>query len=683
MKKKLLLGIILAVAIMCLFAVTASAVEIKGVHYTLNADAQTAEVSTDNQTATTEIVTIPDTIEYGGVTYRVTSIASSAFGTNRTVKEIRILSKYITVIPNSMIHSMYKDYDGSNNTSRDPGPLEKIYIDFSRITSIGDAAFNPSISTNGNHPMVNYFYYYDAKAFIETGADVKITCPDFSNCTNIGTAAFQGANFEKLIIPATLPLKSQTFRATSIKELYIYGEDRTSLPYYGFNFCKQLEKVFVYSKKLKSIDGDTITHAAGLKEIHIDLSKCETLSSSSFMFSTGYDQGNTTTQWYNLEGEKIVDLSSVKTIGGNGFASTNLGSAKIIWPNALESLSDQAFRRCNIAQPLYINVAAGKTITVPYWCMNGNSFTFAYFNEGVTSVKMRFEVACEVVCAADSIAFTDGIVFNASGSKLYCKAYTGTDLSTQSNVTVYNITGATATTYGACGLTAKVTFADTTTNEFNYVTHNYKKVADQTVCPVGSLIINTCVGCKASFTEQLENYIGGTHVFDRDNGATVVDVIFGTESYFGEGVIVVKCAHCDAQANDEQKVGALFIADGYSIPENGTTDCISHTIRVNHSNIKLYEDLTGDKVNYGIVAGVKESAQNPIKIEDGKITAENYAVFADMTGTEYTKLVIKITGLEKGVGISCNAYVVFNADPTKIYYLCDNKVSTEAAVKSL
>jgi hypothetical protein len=196
-------------------------------------------------------------------------------------------------------------------------------------------------------------------------------------------------------------------------------------------------------------------------------------------------------------------------------------------------------------------------------------------------------------------------------------------------------------------------------------------------------MVYTCAGCKASYTEQLENCKGGTHIFDRNNGATVVDVIFGAESYFGEGVIVVKCAHCDAQANDSEKVGALFIADGYSIPENGTTDCISHTIRVNHSNIKLYEDLTGDKVNYGIVAGVKESAQNPIKIEDGKIEVENYAVFADMTGTEYTKLVIKITGLEKGVGISCNAYVVFNADPTKVYYLCDNKVTTEAAVKSL
>ena len=673
MKKKILLGIILVLAVMCLFAVTASAVEIDGVHYTLNGgENPTAEVSTDNQTATTEIVKIPSTIDYEGVTYKVTSIASSAFRGNRTMKELRILSEHITTIPSAMIADTYD------------GALAKIYIDFAKITSIGGAGLNPSNQTNGNSPMRNLFYYYDAKAFVENGTDVIITCPDFSNCTSIGDAAFQGAKFEKLIIPSTLPLNNQTFRSTSIKELYIYGEARTSLPYYGFDDCKDLEKVFVYSKNLLSINGSTITGCTKLKEIHIDLSKCQTIKSTSFMFSTRYDNGNTITQWYNLDGEKIVDLSSVKNIEGTAFASTNLGSAKIVWPKALESLGDQALRRCNINQPLYINPAEGKTIAVPYWCMNGNGFTFAYLGKGVTSVSARFEAECIVVCEADSIAFTDGTVFNASGSKLYCKAYTGTDLSTKSNVTVYNITGATATTYGACGIKATVTFADNSTKSFDdYVSHNYKGVADPDVCPVGSLIINTCAGCKASFTEQLENYNGGTHVFDRNNGATVVDVIFGTESYFGEGVIVVKCAHCDAQANDEQKVGALFIADGYSIPENDTTDCISHTIRVNHSNIKLYEDLTGDKINYGIVAGVKDSAQNPIKIEDGKIAVENYAVFADMTGTEYTKLVIKITGLEKGVGISCNAYVVFNADPTKIYYLCDNKVSTEAVIKSL
>ena len=50
MKKKILLGIVFLVAVMCLFAVTASAVEIEGVHYTLNdGENPTAEVSIDNQ----------------------------------------------------------------------------------------------------------------------------------------------------------------------------------------------------------------------------------------------------------------------------------------------------------------------------------------------------------------------------------------------------------------------------------------------------------------------------------------------------------------------------------------------------------------------------------------------------------------------------------------------------------
>ena len=676
MKKKILLGITLAIAMMCLFAIAISAVEINGVHYTLNDSAKTAEVSTDNKAAKTEIVVIPDTVTYNGETYRVTSIASSAFESNTTMVELRILSQYITKIPYGMIRNIY-GRDTNDDKVIDTGDtLAKIYIDFSNITEIGSAAFNPSDQTNGNAPKTNSFYFYDAKAFIKDGSDVKITCPDFSNCTSIGSAAFQGANFEKLVIPADIPLDNQVFRCSTIKELHIKGANRGTISYYVFSSCKSLETIRV--EGVTSISNDVFSGCSAVKEIYINLSNCTSVGSSAFsMGNKGYDQGNTQTQWYNYQGEKIVDLSSVKSIGGSGFASSNLGSAKIIWPAALETLNDQAFRRCNIAQPLYLNAAAGKTISVPYWCMNGNSFTFAYLGNGVTSVAARFEAACVVVCAEDSVAFSDGTVFNVAGSTLYCKAYTGTDLSSKTNVTINIVTSASAQTYGACGLTANVTLADGATQTFNYVSHNYKGVADQTVCPAGSLMVYTCAGCNDSYNVEGENYVGSSHEYNTENGATIVAIVFANNNYFASGTTIVKCAHCVQETNGAD-FSPLFTAVGYSSAEE-MNGYVSHTVKVNLDVIKSYYEITGNKVYYGVVAAQATNGK-PLSIENGKVVSGEKAVSADMTDTTFSTLVIKINGITNNSAFNCNAYAVIGDEIT---YLCGDTATDTAASKSL
>lgn len=663
MKKKLLLAISLVALFACLFAITAFAVEVDGVYYTLDTNNKVATVSTENRTATTQIVTIPSTFEYEGATYRVTLISNDAFYGNKTVKELRILSEHITKIPASMI----ADTNG--------GALEKIYIDFSNITSIGSAAFNPSSQTNGNNPVANSFYYYDAKAFIENGTDVVITEPDFSNCTSIGSAAFQGANFEKLVIPEGIALNNQVFRMSTIKELDIKGANRGAISYYVFSSCVNLETIRIES--LSSISNDVFSGCKNVKEIYINLSNCTSIGSSAFSIGNkGYDQGNTTTQWYNYQGEKIVDLSNVKTINEKAFSSSNLGSAKIIWPTALDTLSDQAFRKCNIAQPLYLNAAAGKTISVPYWCMNGNSFTFAYLGNGVTSVAARFEAACVVVCAEDSVAFSDGTVFNVAGSTLYCKAYTGTDLSSKTNVTINTITSASAQTYGACGLTASVTLTGGATQAFNYVSHNYKGVADQTVCPAGSLMVYTCTGCASSYEEKLESFIGGTHDFVIENGATVAKIVYENNNYFANGVVVIKCASCSAQ-NSDTEISPLFEAVGYSTNE-AMNGFISHTIKVNVDVVDEYKNYTGITVQYGVMASV--AASNPLTIENGKVVANGKAVAAEMSNTNYTTLLIKVHGITSNEAMNCNAYVAIDG---VITYLCGDEALESPAEKSL
>ena len=678
MKKKILLGVILAVAMMCLFAIAISAVEINGVHYTLTDSNLTAKVSTDNRTATTEIVVIPSTVEYDGKTYQVTSIDRDAFYGNRNVVELRILSEYITTIPASMIADTYgKDTDGDNIIDKGD-KLKKIYIDFSKITSIGSAAFNPSDQTNGNAPKTNSFYFYDAKAFIKDGSDVKITCPDFSNCTSIGSAAFQGANFEKLVIHADLPLDNQVFRCSTIKELDIKGANRGAISYYVFNSCKSLETIRV--EGATSISNDVFSGCSAVKEIYINLSNCTSVAGSAFSIGNkGYDQGNTQTQWYNYQGEKIVDLSSVKSIGNQSFSSSNVGSAKIIWPTALDSISNQAFRRCNITDPVIINMSAGKETIVPDYFLAGNTPSIIVCGNGVKGMQMDggFKWDVKIIFLEDTITTLGTDRFKTAGAEVYAKTLPSEASAYGSNVTINYISSGSYRAYGACGLTASVTLTGGATQAFNYVSHNYKGVADQTVCPAGSLMVYTCAGCNDTYNVEGENYAGSTHEYNVANGATIVAIVFDGNNYFVPGVTVVKCAHCVQETNGAE-FSPLFIAVGYSSAEE-MNGYVSHTVKVNLEAIEEYKKITGIDVQYGVVAAQATDGK-PLQIVEGKVATVGKSVAADMTGTSYSTLVIKINGITDNSAFNCNAYAVVN---NEITYLCGEVATDTAVSKSL
>ena len=666
MKKKILLGVIMILALACLFAISISAEEIDGVHYTLDANNKVAQVSKENITATTQIVTIPSTIEYNGVEYKVTSIANDAFYGNKNIVELRILSEYITKIPASMIADTYSS-----------GALKKIYIDFSNITSMGSAAFNPSNQTNGNSPQKNSFYYYDAKAFLKSGEDVLITCPDFSNCTSIGAAAFQGANFEKLVIPEAIALKNQIFRMSTIKELEIQGASRGTIEYYVFNDCKSLETIRIESTSY--ISNDVFSGCLAVKEIYINLSNCTYVGGSAFIFSSGYDKGNTTTQWYNYEGEKIVDLTNIKTLGNKAFSSTNIGSAKIIWPTALDSISDQVFRKCNITCPVVINMSEGKEVTVSSYFLNGNTPSIIVCGNGVKGFNIDggFNWVVKLVFLEDEITTLATDRFKTSGAEVYAKSLPNEASAYGSNVTITYINGGSYTNYGACGLTASVTLTDGTTESFNYVNHEYTGVADETVCPSGSLILYTCAGCKDTYEEATDAFVSKEHNFDLENGASVAEIIYLNNNYFANGNVKIKCAGCTA-SNGDTVIGALFTPVGYSQNEI-SGGFISHTVKVNLDNIAEYERLTGITVRYGLVASMHKDGK-PIYLNGDEINVVDKAISLEMTNTIYTNLLIKINGITDERAINCNAYAVINGEIT---YLCGDTASSVAAPKSL
>lgn len=676
MKKKLLLIVSMLAVLVCLLAISVSAanVVVDGVHYTTYSASYEgydgrAAVNTENRTATTLIVEIPDFIETeDGKRYVVDEIKNDAFYGNTTMTELRILSKYITKIPASMIASTYTT-----------GALKKIYIDFSNITSIGSAGLNPSNQTNGNSPQANSFYYYDAKTFIESGEDKVITCPDFSNCTSIGSAAFQGANFEKLIIPAAVAINGQVFRKTTITELVIEGENRQTMGLYAFNDCVNLKKITVKSRNLTSIYNDVFSANYNLEEIYIDLSKCTYIGSSTFIFSTAYDHGCDDTQWYNLEGEKIVDLSSLKKIEDQAFASSNLGSAKIIWPKALDSMGSQVFRKCNINQPLYLNASEGKTISVEYWALNGNSFPLVVLGTGVTTFNARLEVQSTLVSLADSLQLGDGEVFNVSGSQFYGKAFTGTDISSKSKVTVNKISSGVATYYGACGIDCNVTLASDSSNVVISVpVHTWDDgIVDETKCPIGAVLNFDCNYCDAKKTEG-----EGT-----DHSHTVAIIVYGDNNFFAKGTKTYKCANeeCTSKLAEGTEVSPIFTSLGYSKTEVGTK-AVRQGFAIDQDALKEYNNSTDNKIiGFGVLAASKKALNGETEVFENGALNNTKVAYVDFGTRNFDIMEIKISGLEGGDETNgdyvelelycCGYYLVQNNTSVDSYYASEGTVT--------
>lgn len=681
MKRKILLGIILAIATICLFAVSISATEIEGVHYSLNKNSLTATVTADNRTAQTAIVNIPSTFEYDGATYKVTAIANDAFAGNSSIKELRILSEYITEIPYGIVLNTY------TNTE-----FTKIYIDFSKITKYGNAALNPSSKGNGNEPKENPFYFYDAKAFLADGSDVIVECPDFSNCTSIGTAAFQGAKFKKVVIPdgCFLSESGQIFRNSTIEELEVLGTTvRNKIGTYTFNGCPNLEKIKIESP-VKTYETSVFSSNTALTDFYIDLSKTVTVNNQAFNFTGSYDGGCTTVQWYNIKGEKMVDLSSMEYItGGRGaFSSSNIGSAeKIVWPKALKQIDDQSFRKCNINVPMYFNAAEGVELSIGQYVMDGNTPPIVVLGEGVTAYNGGVKNTI-VISLADSIEFGTTAADssnrgNASGSTFYYKATTTADLS-KAKFTSVIISNATCQTFKGCGLVATATPVDGETLTFDYYEHKYSEAPDNTVCPAGSVVIHTCIGCGDTYKVTDEDaYISDTHEFNVENGATIINIVY--ENYFAKGVITKACAHCDATTTPDIEVESaspMFAPLGYSMSEEeSSVKFVAHFVQANVNAISAYEAVAEKTVRYGVFAAIADEECAPLQVDgSGDVSAKTGAVYANMTDTNYSKITIRINKISAGAKVHCGAYVIVD---NVLSYIFDDEISDKAHVFEL
>lgn len=140
---------------------------------------------------------------------------------------------------------------------------------------------------------------------------------------------------------------------------------------------------------------------------------------------------------------------------------------------------------------------------------------------------------------------------------------------------------------------------------------------------------------------------------------TVIETTIVYESYLEKGLKTTVCPICSALAKG-QEVDALFVCQGYSVPENGQGG-ISVCYVINDNAIMEYERATGKSVTYGVFAA------SEVKLGSGEAVYANGALSENVLGqriddTKIGAFEIKIVGFatdaQKNAKIVLGAYAV-------------------------
>lgn len=657
MKKKILLTLAMVVMLVCVLVLSASAAdaEVKkigsttdanGLNYTVYDDG-TASLKDNRSYSASDTVVIPSTVTYNGTDYTVTATENYAFYCNSTLKTIYFPST-ITKI-------------GESTIVQCPA-LKSVYIDLENLVSIGTCGLTNNSKT-GDSNIINWDVRYYPTSEYGKEAPVATTVARFTNIVTLGTACLQGAPFTVMEFGENLQkLPVQSLRKSTMETLIIKG-DITFIGNWSVAQCASLRTIEIRSTNLITIENTAISGCPLLESITIDLSKCEDIGDGAFEITGNCQDGNVTntiTQWYNLNGEKIVDLSSCKHLGYEAFGVSNVGSATIIWPKALTDLENQAFRKANISgQPMVFNAAAGANISVNDYVISGNTPSLVVLGEGVSYYNFELGNKCTLVMLNPNIKITRSSLFKstADGSTLYYAGFSADSTYTSfSRCQMIQISGGSVSST-ICGVDCSVTLQSDSSNVVvaQSVHTDDAGAADAKYCPVGAVVNYTCTACK-----RVRTVGEGT-----EHNHTVAVIVYN-EGFLTSGIKTYRCAGdgCTSTLTEGTATLPIFVNHGYSSSE--VSGSITQGFVVNR---EAYNDYisAGGNLTFGLVAAVYSNATG-FDTTDGKlfgadgVKKHDKIAVVDFTSLEYDIMEMVVTGLNNypDTPIYCCLYYVSN-----------------------
>ena len=329
--------------------------EVDGIYYYFNSSTLTAAVTyrgssyntyTDEYTGS---ITIPETIIYEGITYRVTDIGESAFDGCSSLTSV--------IIPNSITSIGSVAFYGCTS-------LTSITLPNS-ITNIGGAAFANCYSLT-SITIPTSVTNIERNTFAGCSSLSSIIIPN--NITSIGYSAFYGcSSLTSVTINSDAILSKNYSWDANISHIfgsqvtnYFIGNDVTSIGKEAFRGCDSLTSITI-PNSVTSIGYSAFYGCSSLTSMTIPCSitdiggeifgECYSLTSVTINSNAVLNYNRSMYEILGLRNTKYNEYSiiigdSVTSIGGEAFSRcTSLSSITI--PNSVTSIGNYAFNGCS------------------------------------------------------------------------------------------------------------------------------------------------------------------------------------------------------------------------------------------------------------------------------------------------------------------------------------------------
>ena len=348
MNKQRLLRVVLTLILFCTnVGLYAYDFESDGIYYNLNHNDKTAAVtSKGNEEKYTDIIVIPESINYNGETYSVTRIGDSAFSNCSGLTSI--------TIPNSVTSVGYRGFSGCTGLTSITIPNSVTSIDGyafdscysmtsitipSSVTSIGEGTFSQcrsliSVTIPNSVTSIGGF------AFGGCSGLTSITIPN--SVTSIGWRAFsECSGLTSITIPNSVTsIGSEAFAYCSSLTLITIPNSVTTIGSGAFYGCIGLTSITI-PNSVTSIGSYAFSECSGLASIAVSSG------------NTKYDSRNNCNAVIETSSNTLITgckdtiiPNSVTTIGSGAFYGC-IGLTSIMIPNSVTCISWNAFEYCS------------------------------------------------------------------------------------------------------------------------------------------------------------------------------------------------------------------------------------------------------------------------------------------------------------------------------------------------